>query len=68
MVAHTNEDLGEELRRDKNVALVIKSYLWERIFVDDKDVICTSLEIVSRKNIFLELFLKICSTDERHKL
>ena len=36
----------------KKFALVIKSSLWEGIFVEDKVVYCTSLEIMCEKNIF----------------
>ena len=42
----------------KNFALVIKSYLLEEIFVDDKGVNCTSLEIVHAKKHFTEIFFE----------
>ena len=43
---------------DKKFALVIKSSLWEGIFVDDKCVNCTNLEIVHAKQYFAQI---ICS-------
>ena len=53
-----------EPKRAKNFALVIKSFLWERIFVDDKDVNCTGLKIVSAKKYFTEIFFEaVLDTD-----
>ena len=42
----------------KSFALVIKSYLWERIIVDDIGVNCISLEIVHAKIYFTEIFFE----------
>ena len=42
----------EALLRGKIFSLIIKSSLWEGIFVDDKDVNCKSLETMRAKNIF----------------
>ena len=42
--------------RAKNFALVIKSHLFEEIFVDAKGVNCASLEIVREKKIFDSIF------------
>ena len=37
----------------KNVALIIKSSLYEGIFIDAKGVNCASLEIVRAKKYFM---------------
>ena len=51
----------------KNLAFAIKSSLWEGIFVDDKSVICTSLETACQKNILL-ILLKAPRQNDRNKL
>ena len=46
--------------------IVIKSYLWEEIFVDDKGVNERGLEIVRAKKYFtVENFLMLLTTDDR---
>ena len=52
----TKENLGiEVLKRAKNSEFIIKSSLWEGIFVDDNSVNCTSLE---RRKIFYSHFFE----------
>ena len=56
----TKEDIGTEAQlRAENVALVVKSFLFEGVFPDDKGVNCTSLEIVLQKNILVQFFLAV---------
>ena len=50
----TKEDLYiEEQERGKNFALIIKSSLFEGIFIDAKGVNCASLETVRAEKYFL---------------
>ena len=39
-------------REEKNFALIIKSSLFEGIFIDAKGINCTSLETVQKKNSY----------------
>ena len=58
----TKEDLCIEAQeRSKHFTLIIKSSLFEGIFIDATGVNCASLETVRVKKYFLELFLKFCS-------
>ena len=43
----------EEQERDKKIALIIKSSLFEGIFIDAKGINCASLEIVRAKKDFM---------------
>ena len=53
----TKEDLCIEAQeRGKNFALIIKSSLFEEIFIDAKGVNCEGLEIVHAKNISYTYF------------
>ena len=61
----TKEDLCiEEQEMGKNFALIIKSFLFEGIFIDAKGVHCASLETAHAKKIF---FITISEDLLEHK-